>query len=147
MTLFIPHGVGGFVSPQDGRILLTNVLIPVDRKPSPCTAVEAAARLAAIIGSAGVRCTLLHVGEQGGAPGLQLPDLPNWTWEWSIVHGDVVEAILETAVRVTADLLVMTTAGHDGFLDALRGSTTERVLRGVRCPLLAIPARFSISPE
>jgi nucleotide-binding universal stress UspA family protein len=146
MTLFVPHGVGGFVSPQDGGTSLTNVLIPVDHKPSPCAAIEAAARLAAIVRSADVRCTLLHVGERRDAPGVQLPDLPNWTWEWSTVRGDVVEAILETAARVRADLLIMATAGHHGFLDALRGSTTERVLRGARCPLLAIPARFSIPP-
>jgi nucleotide-binding universal stress UspA family protein len=34
---------------------------------------------------------------------------------------------------------VMTTEGHDSMLDMLRGSTTERVLRGARCPLLALP--------
>jgi nucleotide-binding universal stress UspA family protein len=33
----------------------------------------------------------------------------------------------------------MTTKGHDSVLDFLRGSTTERVLQGARCPLLAIP--------
>lgn len=145
MTLFVPHGVGGFVSLQDGGIFLTNVLIPVDHKPSPGTAVEAAACLAAIIGLAGVRCTVLHVGKQEDTPSLQLPDLPDWTWRWETARGDVVEAILQTAAQVRADLLIMATAGHNGFLDALRGSTTERVLRGVRCPLLAIPARFSIS--
>jgi nucleotide-binding universal stress UspA family protein len=32
----------------------------------------------------------------------------------------------------------MTTEGHHGFMDALRGSTTERVLRAARCPLLAV---------
>ena len=39
------------------------------------------------------------------------------------------------------DLLVLATQGHQGFLDALRGSTTERVVRGARCPVLAIPER------
>jgi nucleotide-binding universal stress UspA family protein len=33
----------------------------------------------------------------------------------------------------------MATEGHQGFLDALRGSTTERVLRGALCPVLAVP--------
>jgi len=32
----------------------------------------------------------------------------------------------------------MPTAGHQGFLDALRGSTTEQVLRKAPCPVLAI---------
>jgi nucleotide-binding universal stress UspA family protein len=34
----------------------------------------------------------------------------------------------------------MATHGHHGFLDALRGSTTERVLHDATCPLLAVPA-------
>jgi nucleotide-binding universal stress UspA family protein len=33
----------------------------------------------------------------------------------------------------------MSTAGHHSFLDALRGSTTERVLRQLSCPLLTVP--------
>ena len=38
-----------------------------------------------------------------------------------------------------ADLIAMTTAGHQGFLDALRGSTSERVLRHAPCPVLVVP--------
>jgi nucleotide-binding universal stress UspA family protein len=34
----------------------------------------------------------------------------------------------------------MPTAGREGVFDALRGSTTERVLRRAPCPLLAVPA-------
>jgi hypothetical protein len=34
----------------------------------------------------------------------------------------------------------MPTAGHQGFLDVLRGSTSERVLRHAPCPVLSIPA-------
>jgi nucleotide-binding universal stress UspA family protein len=34
----------------------------------------------------------------------------------------------------------MATAGRDGFLDALRGSTTEQVVREAPCPVLALPA-------
>jgi nucleotide-binding universal stress UspA family protein len=52
----------------------------------------------------------------------------------------VVDHLLRTALEEEADLIVMATAGHDGFLDAIRGSTTERVLHGTRCPLLAVPA-------
>jgi nucleotide-binding universal stress UspA family protein len=43
------------------------------------------------------------------------------------------------AEATKADLVLMTTEGHDGFLDALRGSTTERVMRSVSCPMLAVP--------
>jgi len=45
---------------------------------------------------------------------------------------------LQASKACRADLIVMSTTGHDGFLDALRGSTTERVVRGANCPVLAI---------
>jgi nucleotide-binding universal stress UspA family protein len=51
-----------------------------------------------------------------------------------------VEEILKAEQEWQADLLVLATEGHLDFLDALRGSTTERVLRGAGCPVLAIPA-------
>ncbi|MFA9561341.1 MAG: universal stress protein [Nitrospirota bacterium] len=35
----------------------------------------------------------------------------------------------------------MPTQGHNGFLDALRGSTTERVIREARGPILAVPTQ------
>jgi hypothetical protein len=36
--------------------------------------------------------------------------------------------------------VVMATQGHHGFLDALRGSTTERIVRHAACPVLAVSA-------
>jgi nucleotide-binding universal stress UspA family protein len=51
--------------------------------------------------------------------------------------------MVKTADEVKAELIVMTTAGHNGVLDVLRGSTTEQVLRRSPCPLLAIPDRYS----
>ena len=54
--------------------------------------------------------------------------------------GDVIETIVATARGTRADLIVMTTDGRNGFLDALRGTHSERVLRAAPCPLLAIPA-------
>ncbi len=54
-------------------------------------------------------------------------------------QGDVVGAIVAAATDWHADLIGMPTAGHHGFLDALRGSTTERVLRQAPCPVLTVP--------
>ena len=42
--------------------------------------------------------------------------------------------------NIQADLVVMPTEGRNGVFDALRGSATERVLRRLRCPLLAVLA-------
>ena len=54
--------------------------------------------------------------------------------------GNPVEWILAAGADFDVDLIVMTTEGHTSLFDLLRGSTTERVVRGARCPLLAIPA-------
>jgi nucleotide-binding universal stress UspA family protein len=84
--------------------------------------------------------TLLHVGEKAGMPEVQLPDVPGWRWNTEIRSGDVVEVISETASAIKAGLIVLTTEGRNGFLDALRGSHSERILQRAPCPLLAIPA-------
>ena len=53
--------------------------------------------------------------------------------------GNVIEGILQAAADVKTDLIAIATAGHRGILDAVRGSTTERVLRHAPCPVLAVP--------
>jgi phosphomannomutase len=53
--------------------------------------------------------------------------------------GEPADEILQTAKEIRADLIIMTTDGPDGFLDALRGSTSERVLRQARCPVANLP--------
>ena len=45
MTLFIPHGVEGFVSRQDGAVSLRNILIPIAPIPRAQPAIAAAVRL------------------------------------------------------------------------------------------------------
>ena len=51
-----------------------------------------------------------------------------------------MDQILEEEAHWRPDLMLLATQGHIDFLDALRGSTTERVLRA-HCPVLAVPAR------
>ena len=46
MTLFIPHGIKGFVSLDDGSVSLRRILIPIDTQPDPLPAVQAAVRIA-----------------------------------------------------------------------------------------------------
>ena len=139
MTLFIPHGVEGFVSRQDGSISLRNILIPVTIKPRPQPAVEAAARLISSLQLSGGTVTLLHVGPAVEMPSVKLPADTYWTWNRVARAGEPAETILQTAEDLRADLIVMTTDGPDGFLDGLRGTTSERVLRKVRCPVANLP--------
>ena len=64
-------------------------------------------------------------------------------------RGEVAEVIVvddrspdrtaEVAREMGAGLIAMPTAGRQGMFDALRGSTTERVLREAGLPILATP--------
>lgn len=139
MTLLIPDGSAGFVRADDGAVTLKNILIPVASHPRPEPAIEAARRFMLHLPSAGGTATLLHVGDPSGMPKVDLPELPGWKWNRIAAAGDVVETIRATAARIDADLVAMTTQGRHGFLDALRGSTTERVLREARFPMLTMP--------
>jgi len=141
MTLFVPESASGFISPADGAVSLRRILVPVDHAPSAQAALEEAYFLASGFDRHGVVFKLLHAGTDKGMPTLYLPHRPGWKWEESLVPGDPVERILKEAADWSPDLIVMATQGHMDFLDALRGSTTERVLRGVHCPVLAVPEK------
>ena len=43
---------------------------------------------------------------------------------------------METARLEKADLIVMSTRGHDSLSDRVMGSNTERVVRHAPCPVL-----------
>jgi nucleotide-binding universal stress UspA family protein len=138
-TLFIPHGVRGFIAPEDGSVSLRNILIPVTSKPSPQPAVDAAARLIRNLQLANGTVTLLHVGADVDAPAVKVPEDTGWTWNRVTREGDPEDVILEVASSLGADLIMMTTDGPDGFLDGLRGTTSERVLRKSPCPVANLP--------
>jgi len=53
--------------------------------------------------------------------------------------GDAVATIVDRAVAIPADLLVMGTHGRSGFDRLLLGSVTEKVLRKAPCPILTVP--------
>ncbi len=57
----------------------------------------------------------------------------------AIVHGATYKAIAEYAVAQPADLIVIGTHGRSGLEYAFFGSTAERVMRSVSCPVLVVP--------
>ena len=140
LTLFVPSHGQGFISPADGTVTLKRILIPVDHIPNAQAAVEETFFLAAGLGCSDVEFKLLHVGTERGMPTLFLPHHPGFKWDERMLNGDAVETILRETTIWQPDLIALTTQGHRDFLDALRGSTTERVLRGAHCPVLAVPA-------
>jgi nucleotide-binding universal stress UspA family protein len=141
MTLFVPRTGRGFVSLENGTVTLKRILIPIDHVPRPQTALRRAFLLARGLDCAAGEFRLIHVGKPGTAPKIALTEEGGWSYEIIIRQGDVVNQILEEEAHWRPDLMVLATQGHMDFLDALRGSTTERVLRGAHCPVLAIPAQ------
>ncbi len=139
-SLFLPHQTKGFVEPKTGAVHLANILIPVDRKPSPAAALQAAATLIELLDAQDAKLHILHVGKAETAPPVDLAGWLDGRTARLNRQGPVVDTIVAAAKEVDADLVVMATEGRHGFLDALRGSTTEAVLRRANRPLLAVPA-------
>ncbi len=135
-TLFIPSHGAGFVDAAAGGFSLKHLLVPVDHKPAAGPALAAIERLCRAL-TVTPDIHILHIGDE-------MPALPPRTdsrhrMVEQVLTGNVVEGILQAAKETEADLIGMATAGHHGIFDAIRGSTTERVLRQAPCPILAIP--------
>lgn len=139
-TLFVPTHVEGFIARETGRSQLRRVLIPVSEKPNPQQAVQVAGELAESLGCDDLTGIVVHVGEDSTFHTLRYPSKNGWLWHTMTCHGNVVDVILGMGADFDVDLIVMATEGHHSMMDMLRGSTMERVLRGARCPLLALPA-------
>ena len=139
MTLLIPCEAKGFVSGQDGSVKLSNILIPIALTPRPEPAIRAAARFIRKFESSQGTFTVLHVGEANTMPALSFPEVSGWTWKKELRSGEVIQGIVNAAKEFEADLVVMATDGRNGFLDGLRGSHSERVLRQTATPLLTVP--------
>ncbi len=142
MTLFVPRNGRGFVSMKDGGVTLKKILVPMDHHPNPQAALSKALLLARGLACIAGEIRLIHVGLPGTAPVVNVPYGVGWSYDTVVRQGNVVDEILKTENEWYPDLMVLATEGHLDFVDALRGSTTERVLRGAQCPVLAVPVRF-----
>jgi len=147
LTLFIPHGVRGFISAADGTVSLHNILIPITHKPRPQPAVDVAVNLIRNLQLPPGSVTLLHAGTAADTPSVTIPEDTGWTWNHLARPGVPTDVILETAQAMNADLIIMTTDGPDRFLDGLRGTTSERVLRKTRCAIANLPIKPDVEDE
>jgi nucleotide-binding universal stress UspA family protein len=138
-TLFVGSSARTFVSEVSGDMTLRRVLIPVDHSPAPARAVEAVRRFAHLLAGTDISIFLIHIGTSAPVVITASREL-EFPQPVILRSGPVVRSILDAADEFEVDLIGMPTAGHHGVLDALRGSTTERVLRHAPCPVLAVPA-------
>lgn len=142
LVLLIPPGSRGFVHPETGAGGIRRVLVPIDHTPHPAPGFDAAALVTGAVPGESVELATLHVGpEDVERDLLRVP--PGWALHHWSDAGDPVEQILRNARTWPADLVVMTTEGRRGFLDNLRGSTVERVIDRISCPLLIVPADWT----
>jgi nucleotide-binding universal stress UspA family protein len=137
-TLFLGPQARGFVDDASGQMRLERILIPVAHAPSPGRSVSVLSDLLAPLGVSPSAFNFLHVGDK--PPTILEASGANGQAGVEVMEGPVVETILRVAQEGHVDMIAMPTAGHNGFLDALRGSTTEQVLRQAPCPVLAIRA-------
>lgn len=140
-ALFVPAKGRGCVSPETGEVTINQVLVPVNHEPRADDAVERGLRVIAAAGNREAQMMLLHIGAESNFPKVEVPSGP-WQVVRSVRKGDAAAEILAAADECHADLLIMVTDGADGLLEGLRGSTTQQVLRGSPCPVLAVPAHF-----
>ncbi|MEO8574438.1 MAG: universal stress protein, partial [Pyrinomonadaceae bacterium] len=89
----------------------------------------------------------LHVGSSDSMPSLRLPEVPGWEWKKEVRSGEVIQTIIDASKDTNADLIIMATDGRNGFLDGLRGSHSERVLRLTGVPVLTVPVGSYVSEK
>jgi nucleotide-binding universal stress UspA family protein len=140
-----------------------DILIPVDFSDHSTAALEAAIELARAFDS---RLHLLHcyqIQPGGISPyGIAVPSsysseirdaasqqLAEWQQERipadmsvdvSVVSEVPSEAIVATAKKIGADLIVMGTRGLSGFKHVMLGSVAERTVRLAPCPVMTVHA-------
>ena len=146
MTMFVPSS-GGFVSMAHGGFTLRRVLVPMKSQPDPHPAITYAFRAAVFSTEETVEMDLLHVGEQNHLPNVNLPERDYLRWQIRTCAGNPADQILRTAADLDSDLIAMTTDVAGGFLGALRGSVTERVIRDAGCPVCRACFDVTTRPE
>jgi nucleotide-binding universal stress UspA family protein len=139
VTLFTGGTTTPFVHPLDGSVTLRRVVMPVSRElPHQQRALDVLAYLAGALGVHDLEVVLLFCGAEKDFPMLGVSS-ERWTMRRRTSRDSVVNATLEAAQTVDADLVVMATHGEDTLVDSLLGSRTEHVVRQAPCPVLAVP--------
>lgn len=145
-VLLLPPNARGFVDPVTGSARLRRVLLPIDHRPHPAPAFDAAAIVGRAVGDPDLLLATLHYGKVHPETDLMTIE-PGWQVAHWTLEGPVVEGIVQTCRSWAPDLVVAVTEGRRNVFDALRGSTVERLLLDASNPLLIVPAEWgSVNP-
>jgi nucleotide-binding universal stress UspA family protein len=128
------------------------ILVPTDLSPESRWPFAVGATIARAFDSEVLALPVSHIGD-GSLVGVttavesSLPSeaaLRDFLWpEFAatrvtvrVALGSAADQIIQTARAQKADLIVMSTHGHDSLRDRVLGSQTERVVRAAPCPVL-----------
>lgn len=132
--------------PAHGAVLpYRKILVPTDLSLASRLAFPLAAHIAR---SFAAEVIAVHVTGASSAP--HPGEIPTEAWLWKFFQtdfeglevtaqlhsGPVWQRIVEVARIEKADLVVMSTRGHDSLTDRIIGSNAERVVRHASCPVL-----------
>lgn len=137
-TLVLPIGKKGFVD-HEGRLDLKRILIPIGDTNESDAALKALTCLLDRLGVTDLDIHLLRIGDDDILDAIQTPRRQGWRWHKERREGKVIDEIINTCEELRCDLVVMASRGQDGFFDIFRGSQTQRVIRAMSRPLLAVP--------
>ena len=143
--------------------MFNHILVPIDGSETSMLAVSKASGLALAFGS---RITLIHVidnypfigvgadyalgqneylaaatasANAALARGVAALAAEGLHSDQRVIDGHVVhEGIVDTAIAIAADLIVMGSHGRSGIEKLLLGSVTQRVLQDAKCPVLVV---------
>jgi len=145
----------GPIETEPPLINLKSILVPLDFSERSLKALQYAVPLAKQFGA---KLTLLHVLKGTAVNPVNIPYLasldhqrltviekkledmipPDLPVETTVRQSFVLDAILEVAVEVAADLIITTTHGYTGLQHVFKGSTAESVVRRAPCPVLVV---------
>jgi len=142
-TLVVPLDGAGLADASTGALDLRRILVPAGDAESARVGLAAAAWLVRAMHAPRAEVIVVHVDDGSPMPAIDaLPEGMRVTRQ--TLRGSLEHEIERAAEELEACLVVMATRGHDGLIDTLVGSHTERVLRAVRCPVLTVPVTASL---
>ena len=139
-TLVLHLGQPGLVN-AEGELQLRRVLVPVGDGEEARDAIQGITKLLDRVGVDDVDLFLLRVGDDEILEYLTLPERDGWRWHRETRQGFVSNVIGEVCKEKDIDLVAMSTRGQDGVVDVFSGTHTQKVIRRVACPVLAIPMK------
>lgn len=153
-TLIVPIDRPGLADPHNGSLRLRNVVVPAGDATMAAEGLRAVRWLLEEVSGVPIRSSGMAVDEPGaevhvvrvadGGESLPVED-PGFPVTRHHVRGHLETELARRVDELDADLVVMATRGHDGAVDVLVGSHTERLLRRLGRPVLVVPLGARLS--